>query len=51
MKLQAELASARKDAARMRIALQSIENHELRDHEDYTAIKDIASAELSGGYT
>ncbi len=27
-------------------ALRLIENHELRDHEDYTAIQDIATAAL-----
>lgn len=31
---------------RLRAALTSIECHELRDHEDYEAIKDIASAAL-----
>lgn len=31
---------------RLRAALSLISNHELRDHEDYTAIQDIAEEAL-----
>lgn len=48
LKAAAEKYVARLEAEieRLRAALTSISMHELRDHEDYTAIKDIAEAAL-----
>jgi hypothetical protein len=43
---QAALHKARIDNAAMRRSLEMISNHELRDHEDYSATKDIADAAL-----
>lgn len=44
---EASLAQARALQAEMLGALKAIENHELRDHEDYEAIQDIASAAIA----
>ncbi len=51
--LQKERDEARDRAAKLqnevsvlRAALRLVENHELRDHEDYEAIQEIASAAL-----
>ena len=43
---QAALHKARVENVTMRRALEQISNHELRDHEDYSATKQIADAAL-----
>jgi len=44
--IEAERDALAAQLASLRVALTSIESHELRDHEDYEAIKDIASSAL-----
>ncbi len=46
MEAEGKIAALRAENERLRAALFAVANHELRDHEDYEAIQEIATIAL-----